>query len=138
MALISAKRSFEIATKQLPFRLLRLSGRGDPCDTCAIRVYDTQHDHAGKRAYADLTRFVIIEAFINRGDYGTIENPFGLCEADAVPADVLLVFGVIKSKFWIIQILNVNTYLNYQVSDVKLSARWVGHPHHARSYQLAF
>ena len=95
MALISAKRSFEIVIKQLPFRLRRPPGRDDPCDTCAIRVYDTQHDHASKRAYADLTRFVIIETFINRSDYGTIKNPFGLCEADAVPVDVLLFFGVI-------------------------------------------
>ena len=78
MALISAKRSFEIVIKQLPFRLRRPAGRDDPCDTCAIRVYDTQHDYAIKRAYADFTHFVIIEAFISRSDYGTIENPFGL------------------------------------------------------------
>lgn len=64
------------------------------------------------RAYADLTHFIVIEAFINRNDCGAIENPFGLCEADAVFAAVLLAFGVITIELLCYPNLQCKYYLN--------------------------
>lgn len=51
--------------------------------------------NVAEKAHADLTHFVVLEAVINRSEHRAIKKFYSLCEADAVLADVLLVFGAV-------------------------------------------
>ncbi len=42
-----------------------------------------------------ISRFAVLEAFVSRSEHGAIENFYSLCEADAVLADILLIFCAI-------------------------------------------